>query len=201
MNPKNISSKSTKEEVAGFFRAYLNIKENISINFIKEYITGDVLLNLSNEELEKYLGLEINQQKKFNLYLAENRDKFAKNENIKEVISFNSSAEEVKLFFGNYLNFKENYGNINGKNLKIMNEEDMKKIGMKLGQRKRLINFIKYLNSKNIIINDKSSYEDIEKFLIEKIGVSKNTVDILKLNGEALFKLKDSDINNLDIPK
>ena len=40
---KEISNKSTEKEVAGFFEFKFNIDKNISNNFIKEYITGDIL--------------------------------------------------------------------------------------------------------------------------------------------------------------
>jgi len=56
MKSKDICFKSTKEEVAKFFAEYFRINEDVYNNLIKEYISGDILPNLSQEDLS-YLGL------------------------------------------------------------------------------------------------------------------------------------------------
>ena len=66
-----------------------------------------------------------------------------KEEKIKEDITISSTPEEVNNFFKNFLNFKDNSIKVDGKMLFDLSEEDMKKLGMKLVQRKRLIKYLK----------------------------------------------------------
>ena len=137
MKSKDICFKSTKEEVAKFFAEYFRINEDVYNNLINEYISGDILPNLSQEDLS-YLGLRKISIMKWGQYHDKNKDKF-KGDKIKEEISFNSTIEDVTKFFKSYLDFGKNSKNLNGKMLFELKEEDMKKLGMKLGQRKRLI--------------------------------------------------------------
>ena len=46
----DISNKSTKEEVAEFFKNNFGASEDVSNNFIKEYISGDILPILSDHD-------------------------------------------------------------------------------------------------------------------------------------------------------
>ena len=184
----HISIKSTKEEVAEFFKNIYRVREDISNNFIKEYISGDILPILSDSDL-KSLGLKLGPLKKWKNYYYENLDKF-KEEEIFEEISLDSSSEEVKKFLENYLDFKENY-NLNGEILFELCEEDMKKLGMKLGQRKKLIKYIKQINmNKNKSITMKSSEVETANFLMKELKLSKQIVEELGLDGETLFELK-----------
>ena len=160
----DISIESTKEEVANFFKYNFDLNEEISNNFINEYISGDILPDLTFEDF-KYLGLNIDSIINWNKYYEINEDKFKGNK-IKENISSNSSSDEVNLFLNNYLDFKENLNNLNGQKLFELNEEDMKKLGMKLGQRKKLINYKIYEDEKSegifLNITDNNSIEEIQ---------------------------------------
>ena len=109
---KDLSDKSTKEEVAEFFKLNLKISDDICLNFIKEYITGDILPDLSTNNF-KYLGLQLEHIINWNKYYDENEDNFKEVE-IKEEISANSNSEEVKQFLLNYLDFTDNVNNLNG---------------------------------------------------------------------------------------
>ena len=145
MIEKDISGESTKEDVAEFYKTKFNVSEEIFKNFIKEFISGDILPYLSEQEF-RFLGLKVGIMKKSLKYIECNKDKFKEKE-INGYISSNSSSEEVQKFFESYLDFKENSNNINGKMLLELKEEDMKKLGMKLGQRKRLIKFIEQIKN------------------------------------------------------
>ena len=191
---EDISYHSTKEEVAEFFKNYLKLEDEIQKNLINEYISGDALSSLSEEDF-KYIGLKLGPIKKWFLYYNKNKDKFKKIE-IKGQITINSTSEEVGKFFESYLYFKENSKNINGKKLMELNEADMKKLGMKLGQRKRLISYINHVDN-NISIN--SSFEEVSQFLRNKLNISENSIKELALDGEALFSLKYNDIDELDL--
>ena len=204
MKSKDICFKSTKEEVAKFFAEYFRINEDVYNNLINEYISGDILPNLSQEDLS-YLGLRKISIMKWGQYHDKNKDKF-KGDKIKEEISFNSTIEDVTKFFKSYLDFGKNSKNLNGKMLFELKEEDMKKLGMKLGQRKRLINYIKQLKknklNKNkfikITITENSTEEEVAKFLKDKLHFSQESIDCLGLEGESFFMIEYSDIEDLD---
>ena len=192
-----ISNNSTKEEVAEFFKNTFKVSEDVSNNFIKEYISGDILPILSDQDL-KSLGLKLGPIKRWKKYYNENIDKF-KEEEILEEISLDSSSEEVKKFLESCLDFKENY-NLNGEILFELCEEDMKRLGMKLGQRKKLIKYINQMNmNKNIIISKNSSEEEVSDFLMKELKLSEEIVEELCLDGETLFELIENDIDGLDI--
>ena len=177
----NISNKSTKEEVAEFFKNQFRVNEDVSNNFIKEYISGDILPILSDYDFKSVLGLKLVPLKRWRKYYYENEDKF-KEEEIKAEISQDSSSEEVKKFLESYLDFKDNY-NLDGKILFRLNEKDMKKLGMKLGQRKKLIKYTK-------VITRESSEKEVANFLMKE----------LKLDGESLFEIEVDDLEEFDIP-
>ena len=199
----DISNKSTKEEVAEFFKNNFRASEDVSNNFIKEYISGDILPILSDHDLES-LGLNFDLINTWMQYYYKNMDKFKENE-VKEEISSNSTSEEVKIFLESYLDFKENI-DLNGKLLFGLNEEEMKKLAMKLGQRKKLIKYINKINMNknkvetNITVTKKSSVEEVANFLMNKLKLSKQTIEKLLLDGKALFDIKEGFIDKLDIP-
>ena len=120
-----------------------------------------------------YLGLTSDIIEKLNDYYEKYKDKFKENE-IKKEISSNSNFEEVNKFLKNYLDFKEITILMNGKMIMELNEEDMEKLGMKLGQRKRLITYIYSFNKniKEVNITNNSSKEDISIYLKNKLKFS-----------------------------
>jgi len=138
MEKKELSEKSTKEEVAEFFNKFLSFNDGDAKIFINEYISGDVLPLITTEELRK-LGFKLSTLKRIHKYIKENIDKF-KEIKINETITFDSTNEELKKFFKNHLDFDYELNYLDGKKLLKLKEEDMEKLGMKFGQRKRLIN-------------------------------------------------------------
>ena len=200
---KEISNKSTEKEVAGFFEFKFNIDKNISNNFIKEYITGDILPYLFLNDF-KVLGLNLESIINWYKYYEDNENIFIYDK-IYEEINIDSSSLDVKNFLATYLNFKNNTDILNGQKLFKLNEEGMVKMGMKLGQRKKLIRYIDYLEGKNkkeifIDIDKNSSLEKTKQFLLDKLKLSNKTVDKLQYDGEILFILEINDIENLEIP-
>ena len=200
---KEISNKSTEKEVAGFFEFKFNIDKNISNNFIKEYITGDILPYLFLNDF-KVLGLNLESIINWYKYYEDNENIFIYDK-IYEEINIDSSSLDVKNFLASYLNFKNNTYILNGQKLFKLNEEGMVKMGMKLGQRKKLIRYIDYLEGKNkkeifIDIDKNSSLEKTKQFLLDKLKLSNKTVDKLQYDGEILFILEINDIENLEIP-
>ena len=190
---KDTSSKSLKEEVVVFFESKFSLNQDISNKFINEYITGDILPNLSFNDF-KFLGLNLETIINWNKYYDENEDNFDIDE-IKEEISYKATSEEVKHFFESYLDFKENINNLNGQMLLDLNEESMKQLGMKLGQRKRLTKYINYLNKMKNIITINSSKEEVANFLLKNSNLSKQTIEKLQFDGKLIFNL---DLNSFN---
>ena len=64
---KEITSESTKEEVAEFFKEKFKIKDEVYNNLIKEYITGDILVDLTDAEF-KFLSIKLGPLKRIVKY-------------------------------------------------------------------------------------------------------------------------------------
>ena len=203
MSEKTLSEYSTKEEVADFFVKKFKISEEIKNNFIKEDISGDVLYDILYSEF-KSLGLKVGPLKKIQKFLRENKNNFKEKE-IKEVITSNTKSKEVKNFFEKCINFKNKLENLDGKGLLELNEEEMKKLGLNLGQRKKLVKYIEYFKTipppppdspnEEIIITEKSTEEEVSKFLKIRLKFSQDSIYKLGLDGESLFMLEGSEID------
>ena len=202
-----LSEESTKEEVADYFQKQFKISEEAKNSLIKEDISGDVLLNIQDNEFKSF-GIKIGPLKKIQKFLGENKDKFKEKE-IKEVITAVSKPEEVKSFFDRCLNFKENLNELDGKGLIELDEAGMKKLGLNLGQIKRLVKYIEYFKTikieeppkeeeQNFKITRKSTEKDIAKFLEKRLSFSQTSIDALALDGESLFLLEEKEIDDFE---
>jgi len=194
-----LSSDSTVEDVVKFFIEKGPISEEIQNKLRNEGISGEVLPLLTEDELKKTIGIKFGPVKKWINYLKENGDKFTEKE-IKEIIMPNSKEEEVKSFFETCLNFKGPLENMDGQKLIALNEEEMKKLGLNLGQRKKLNRYIKHFKTlipketeeenDNFLITKKSSRDDVAKFLRTKLKISQASIDEMQLDGEVLFLIR-----------
>ena len=135
--------------------------------------------------------MKIGQIKKIQIYLQNNKDKFILKP-YKEIITTSSKEQDVKSFFEKYLAFKGNLNDINGKKMLELTIEDMKNIGLNLGQRKKLIKYIEYvktIKNEELVVNENSTEEEVAKFLKEKMNFPDKTINELVLDGESLFSL------------
>ena len=166
-----ITAESSKEEVGSFVMTNLKLKEEIKNILIKEDITGDVLLDLEEEDF-KSIGIKAIPMRKIKAYIEQNKDKFGKKK-FTEVISINSDSKEVAEFFSKSLNFNENLKGLNGKSLLELNDESIKNMGLNLGQRKKLVKYINYFKTLKIeppkendfVITESSTNEEVIDFL------------------------------------
>ena len=204
-----LSSDSDEEEVIKFFINKAQITEEIQNNLKKENITGDILPYLSDDEFKKIIGFKLLPIKKWKLYFKDNADKFKQKE-IEEKITEDSTEEEVKNFFEKCLNFREPLNGMDGKQLIELDEEKMKKIGLNLGKRKRLCQYINHFKSflhtetfneedEKSMITRKSSLEDVSNFLKLRLKFSKESIDEIQLDGDTLFELEDNEIEDFNI--
>ena len=182
----NISINSTKEDVSQFLFDNFRISKKVYENIIKENITGEILIYLEDDD---YTFLEINPKvkEKIKEYLESNKKKLIV-KSIKLPLKFESNKNEVINFFEKYLSFKGNLNdNINGKKLLTFSEQDMKKIGLNLGQRKKLLHYIKHLN-----MYYKEELKKFFKKLKKKLAIQ-NINKILRSSNLEIYKEEKSE--------
>jgi len=152
MENKEITEESPKEDVAEFCKYRLGFQDDALKIIINEFLSGDVLPFITEQEL-KEIGFNLNCRSKILKYVKKNKEKF-NDIKFNEKISFNTTKEEMKKFLEKNLDFKDGENEIDGKGLIKLKLEDMKNLGLKLGQRKRLRNIQKQI-LKNILKNIK----------------------------------------------
>ena len=208
MKAYNISTDSTCEEVAEALSASFKLKEEQKNIFIKEGISGDVLYFIDKNCIIDELHFKLGLAKNFEKYLNQNKEKFKPKE-INENIPI-AKQEEIKSFFEKYIGFKGNLDNIKGENdLKKLSKEDMKKLGLNLGQRIRLNRYINYFNSLKgkekenkeikITITENSNDNDARNYLTSELNISEESIGKLGLDNniaKILFELTEDDIKD-----
>ena len=197
-----ISINSSKEEVSEFFLSKIDLSKTNANNLIKESISGDILPYLDDNDY-KFLGIKKGKKKRIQIYLNENKDKF-KPKPLNLIIDNNSNNSQVKNFFDEYLSFKLNNNDIDGKKILNISEQEMANIGLNLGQRKKLINYINFAKSKinekktNLKISRDSTQEEVSQFLKEILKFSDEAIEALDLDGISFFEFTEEDIDEME---
>ena len=194
---EEISAESTKEEVANYFQIVFNVSDEVKNNLIKENISGDILLDISDKDF-KLFGIKKGPSLKIKKFIKEKKEKFLPKE-IKKKITFKSNEEQLKEFFNEYLGFNGELNGLSGKDLIDLekNEEFMIKLGLNFGQRKKLIRYIQFLEKEEFLINKQSSKEDVSIFLKLKTKLSQESIQKMDLDGKGFFLLDEEYINDL----
>ena len=200
---KTLTKDSPAEEVSEFLAINFQLTEENKICLIKENISGDVLPLLDNQDF-KELKIKLGQKKKIQKFVEDNIDKLAIN-NIDIIIKDDSDQNEVKEFFENYLNFKDNekIKDIDGKKLFSLEDQEMRNLGLTIGQRKKLIMYTEQVQKKlkeNCIeiLTQKSNAKEVAMFLKKKFNVSDKIIEEMALDGESLFLLSEADIDEIE---
>lgn len=139
-----ISVNSSCKEVAEAFSKKFQLKDNEKQKLINEGISGDVL----SEFLKYKRDLKFTAKSSFKIeeYLKQNGEKFKPKEIDKNISIENE--KDIKNFFAKYIEFDGSVEDIKEINdLKQLKEEDMKKMGLNIGQRIRLSRYVHYFNS------------------------------------------------------
>ena len=198
-----ITAESSKEEVGNYLVETLKLKGEIKDIIIKEDISGDILLEITDEEY-KSIGIKPVQFRKIKGLLDKIKDKFGE-KHYTEVISIYSNSNDVSEFFKKSLNFEGDLNNLDGKSLLELSDEAIKNLGLNLGQRKKLIKYISYFKTlkveppKEPTINKESSLEEVVSYLTKKLKISEEGINSIKEDlgvegGESLIFLEESDI-------
>ena len=197
-----LSESSTKEEVANYLLTSADLKEEVKTKLIDEYITGDILTTLTKNDLAG-LGIPLGPRSRIVKIIDQNKDKIKEKE-ITEKIYPNSSKEEVKAFFEKCIDFKGELNSLDGKGLLELNETGMQSLGLKFGQRRRLIKYIDFFKTlkppeeKPLSISRKSSKDEISNFLKLRLKFSQDSIQNIDIDAESLFDLKDEEIDELN---
>ena len=144
-NENSISSDSTCEEVANFFYKEYGISEESKNSLIKESISGEILLDIPQNDF-KLFGIKGKFLVKIFKYIKENSDKLKQKE-INENLSLISNEKNIELFMKKYINYKGSFSKFNLKHFLELKDEEMKNLGLNYGQRKKLIKYIDYFNA------------------------------------------------------
>ena len=182
---ENITSSSTPEELSSFFLNKFKFSKEVIDNIIKEEISGDILTSLEDEDF-KSLDIKLGPKKKIQKYIKENKTNFEEKK-IDVIISKASTKEEVNEFFDKYLGIKDDM-NLDGKSLLELNKEEIRKMNLVLGKKKKLENYVKYFNSRKQEEEkeekekkeDKANIEEKE----EKKEEKKDENEIIEINNE-----------------
>ena len=204
MEDNTLSSDSSCEDVAEYFAKNFGISSQSKSKLIKESISGDILADITNQDL-KLFDIKGNPFIKISGYLKKNKDKF-KGKEINLPISSIEGEEHIKNFLENFLNFK---GKVLCKEeLLDLDEEKMKNFGFNCGQRKRLLKYINHFknlkdenpvedNNIEISISRKSSKEEISSYLEKSLKISKNLIEEMDFDADGLFSLEEDTIEYL----
>ena len=192
---------SKEEDICNFLKEFIK-NEKIIKKFREERIKGNELLFLDNEDFLN-LGYKFYQKKilpKLNEIKNNQKDILAYVENIDE----KSNEEQVNNFLKTEMKFNDeilnNFKNINGDKLKEMNLQQLKDFGLKIGERKKLYDYIQSI--KVIDINGKSTTKQICNFLKNKFNLDKEeleNIESLGIDGEKFFNLTEDDFEEIDI--
>ena len=194
-----LSADSTCMDVSNYFFKNFGITEEAKNKLIEECISGDILIDIPKQDFKNF-GIKLNSLIKIDNFIRENKKKLTKE--INENISSISTEENIKNFFERCLNFKGDLNHLKEEELLKLDEEKMKALGLKYGQRKKLIKYIKYFNSLKeedieITITEKSNNDEVKKFLITKLKLSPELVEYLDIDAESLFLLEEDVIDDL----
>jgi hypothetical protein len=202
-----ITVESSKEEVGNFIVTTLKLKEEIKSLIIKEDISGDILADITEEDL-KSIGIKVIQARKIKAFIDQNKDKFGEKK-FTEIISIYSDSTEVSEFFKNSLNFEGDLNNLDGKSLLELNNESIKTLGLNLGQRKKLVKYIDYFKTlkveppKELILTKESTFEEVCEYLKKKFKFSEKALKALEdlgiEGGESLLILEESDVDGSEL--
>ena len=179
-----LTVESSKEDVGNFMVENLKLKEDIKNILIKEDISGDVLLDLTEEEL-KSIGIKVIQVRKIKAYVDQNKNKFGEKK-FTEIISVYSDSSEVAEFFRKSLNFNGDLNNLDGKGLLELNDESITNFGLTLGQRKKLVKYISYFKTLKV--------EPPKELVLTKESKPEEVIDFFKKR----FKFSDEGIKSLE---
>ena len=200
-----LNKDSSIDDVCNFLKQF-NVKDKIISKFREERIKGNEIFYLEKEDF-------VNLGYKFCNKLVSTIEETKKNQSdlltIKEIVKDSYSEEKIKNFLKNEMKLDEqtleNFKNINGKEFKKLEKENLINLGLKIGERKKLLSYLELVKSikENISnITNSSSIEDVCNFLKNQFNIDDEILNILKENdvdGKMFLGFTPEDIEDLNI--
>ena len=200
----SISKDSTADEICSFLKQKGFIKnENIIANFKKENIKGNEILFLESDDFIN-LGFKFFKKIIKTLETIKNSQKeiLEFNENISE----QSTEKEVYNFLKNEIKLDgktlENFTNINGQKLKELKNENLIDLGLKLGERRKLLKYFQSRSKDTIELTINSTVEEVCEFLKVRFNLDEETLNAFtesEIDGKTFFNLSEEDFEELNI--
>ena len=204
----SINKSSTVEEICSFLKT-LNIKDNILQKFREEKIKGNELFYLTEEDYNKF-GL-VTKKKSIKKRLDEIKNSSPNILDYNINIDINSDENEILKFLkeeilldGNILELFK-LDNTYRETIKNVKEDNLIKLGLKLGERRKLSSYIlsiktKVENKVDIKLTRNSTVDEVCSFLKLKFNVPQNIIDEFRdsdIDGNVLLDLTSLDEYNL----
>ena len=200
----SISKDSTADEICSFLKQKGFIKnENIIANFKKENIKGNEILFLESDDFIN-LGFKFFKKIIKTLETIKNSQKeiLEFNENISE----QSTEKEVYNFLINEIKLDgktlENFTNINGQKLKELKNENLINLGLKLGERRKLLKYFQSRSKDTIELTINSTVEEVCEFLKVRFDIDEEALNAFtesEIDGKTFFNLSEEDFEELNI--
>ena len=181
-----INKYSTVDEIMNFLKQILQ-NDGIVQKFKNEKIKGNELFYLTDNDYDNVFKIKVKKKK-----LKSILDEIEKNiKNIKDY--------EEKIYI--------NSNDINGKKLNSLKENDLIELGLKIGERRKILNYISSMEFKNNEnnannISKNSTTEEICSFLKNKFNVSDDILEDFRsndINGNAFFELNLETIGEFNL--
>ena len=194
----SINKHSSVEEIYSFLST-CKIKENMLQKFKDEKIKGNELFYLTDKDYDEF-GLstkKVSLKKKLERIKNSSQGILDYNLNL----DINSNEEDVHKFLKEEILLEENilklFGEIDGKKLINLTEDDLKNFGLKLGERRKLLSYILSIKPKvedkmDIKITRNSNKDEVCTFLKLKFNISEEIIDEFRddeVDGNVLFSL------------
>ena len=203
----SINKYSTNDEICIFLKSILKADKIIQI-FKNERIKGNELYYLIDNDYDTIFKIPLKKKK-----LKEELEKIEKaNKNIKdydENIYINSNEEHIYNFLKKEILLEdkilEKFKGYDGKQLKNLTENDLITLDLKIGERRKILNYTKSMESKKIEskennannITKNSTKEEVYEFLKNKFNLSDDVLeDFLsyEITGERFLQLNQENI-------
>ena len=199
-----ITKNSTEAEVAEFLKMKLNFSKE-SIDSLG--LDGDDFIQLKIEDIDNFNELKEEEREKLKKYLlGEFKNEEEKVESKAEIIITKESKEkEVAIFLNKQLGFKEEaieeLDGFDGDALLSLTDDQIDEFkSLSLEEKKKIKEFINNSNSKNKInendggINEKSSEEELIKFIKNKLNLNDLSVkSLIEIDIEKIPNLKEKE--------
>ena len=170
----------TPEEIYSFFNTYYILSEEVKKKIKDEFIDGEVLYELNDEDFENLGFIEV--QAKTIKHMIENEKK----KKLNEKPTLDDLIKKL-----NSIGIDNPYTYL---------ESDVEKNDLKIGQKKILKKYKDIINLNKI--NRNSSATEILNFFRFKLHISNESIEVLKyFTGEFIFSMLENEIDTLKLNK